>query len=113
MLEKLFADAPGVADDEQFTHAVVQRTRSIKWRALLGALLALGLLLAVLWAFSVPLGDWALLTVRLVATPLVNIPDGWWNWILAPINTLGTALVVLWRVLRLLSKRAIGASYVN
>jgi hypothetical protein len=110
-LEALFADAPKPEAGEAFTHAVMRRTRRVRWRMLALALLIPTLLLALLLAFSVPVGAAALWVVEVVATPLIDLPAGWWSLILAPLNTLGTALVVLARGIRLLARRAIGAAY--
>ncbi len=108
------ADEPGVQnEDEAFIRSVMQSTRRLTWRVLGGALLGLGLLLGILLVLSVPVGDAVLWVVRVVATPLVDIPAGWLSWVLAPVNTLGTLLAALWRLLRMLSRKAVDAAYVD
>lgn len=112
-IEALFARAEAPAADEEFTRSVMQRTRRFRWRLMGGVVAGLAGVVAILLAFSVPLGAGALWVVDIVATPLLPIPEGWWGWVLAPVNTLGTALAVLYKGVRMAARRAIGARYVD
>ncbi len=112
-LERLFAMTPAAPADAEFTRDVMSRTRRFTWRAVLYAVLAVALLTTVLLALGVPLDDGVLWVVQLVAMPLFPMPDAWWSWVLAPVNTLGAVLALGFKLLRMLGRRAVGSAYVD
>jgi hypothetical protein len=112
VLAALFAGAEPPAPDQEFTEAVMDRTRRFKWRFLTGLVLGFLTLAAVMLAsylaFPVLVTEWAALAFGLVSMPIISLGEGWLAWLLAPINTVGAILVALYKLIRMASKKAMG-----
>jgi len=107
-LQEWFTAGRRELDGADFTRRVMSRSRFLGYRtqaALAGLALAL---VACAWALELPLQDFARLTVTALTTPLVHLPDGWLAWLTLPINTVGSALVLGWRVLRTVRRKMLG-----
>lgn len=117
MLEAWFAEATDPEADDQFTAAVMSRTRKFKWRVIgIAALVLAGLLASFLGAFLVfpgVMSEGILMIVGFVTLPVLSLGEGWLAWVLTPINTVGALLVAVIKLLRVVTRKALGASYVN
>jgi len=112
LLQSLFAEAEQELDGSVLTAQVMARTRSFRLTLLAGGASALLLLLAsVRLVFGVPLFDFAMLISEVLATPLVNLGDGWLGLLLLPVNTVASLLVILFKTLRVIQKKVAGASF--
>ena len=112
LLQALFTQAETLAPDEEFTEAVMEQTRRFKRRFLVGiggGALALAVIaLASYLAFPVLVTEWATLAFGFISMPIVSLGEGWLAWLLAPINTVGAILVALYKLIRVVSKKAMG-----
>ena len=117
MLEAWFAEAAMQEPDEQFTESVMSRTRKFKWRVLgIAAVVLAALVVAFLGAFLVfpaAVTEGALMIIGFVTLPVLSLGEGWLAWVLTPINTVGALLVAVVKLLRVVSRKALGASYVS
>ena len=113
LLQELFREASHELDGEAFTDRVMAGTQRIKRKvaiALLGATLGV---LACVWLFALPLQEFGIMVARGLMTPLFQLGEGWLSWAITPINTVGSLLVVLAKVMRVAWKKARGAFYTN
>ncbi len=112
VLEALFARAETPAPDEEFTEAVMDRTRRFKRRFLtglgIGVLTFAAIALASYLAFPALVTEWATLAFGMISMPIISLGEGWLAWLLAPINTVGAVLVALYKLIRIASKKAMG-----
>ena len=112
LLQSLFAEAEQELDGSALTAQVMARTRSFRLMLLAGSASALLLLLAgVRLVFGVPLFDFAVLISEVLATPLVNLGEGWLALLLLPVNTIASLLVIMFKALRAFQKKVTGASF--
>jgi hypothetical protein len=112
LLQSLFAEAEQELDGSALTAQVMARTRSFRLTLLAGGASALLLLLAgVRLVFDVPLFDFAVLISEVLATPLVNLGEGWLALLLLPVNTIASLLVIMFKALRVFQKKVAGASF--
>ena len=75
---------------------------------------ALGLLLALLicaWWFSVPVQELSLMITRFLATPLIDLGEGWLGWIFTPVNNLAALGALSVKLLRMTWRKVVGRSY--
>ena len=109
-LQSLFAEAEQNLEGEALTGRVMARTRSFRYLLLGGAAASSLVVLTGAWLlFGMPLFEFAVLISQVLATPLVDLGEGWLALLLLPVNTLASLLVILLRGLRILQKRIIGA----
>jgi hypothetical protein len=112
LLQSLFAEAEQELDGSALTAQVMARTRSFRLTLLAGGASALLLLLAgARLVFDVPLFDFAVLISEVLATPLVNLGEGWLALLLLPVNTIASLLVIMFKALRVFQKKVAGASF--
>jgi len=112
LLQSLFAEAEQELDGSALTAQVMARTRSFRLTLLAGGAFALVLLLATArLVFGVPLFDFAVLISEVLATPLVNLGEGWLALLLLPVNTIASLLVIMFKALRVFQKKVAGASF--
>jgi hypothetical protein len=97
--------------DEAMTRAVLARTTKSRWLRLgvVGAV-ALAVLLTSWLALGVTLQDFAFGIADALMTPLVDLGEGWLAFFLLPVNTVGSLLVLVLKLLRMGWKRATGAA---
>jgi hypothetical protein len=113
LLQTLFADARQEIQDEEFTSDVLSRTHSLKYRTAAGWF-GIALLLAVVaWIFAAPLQGVALLVVQGLSITLIDVGSGWLAWLVAPINNIGSLLVLVAKLARMIWKKLSSASYTN
>jgi hypothetical protein len=105
VLIELFTEADKTLDDGAFTQKVLKRTYGLVIRL---GLLAMGIA-AVVLAGAVVMGLVPLSVAQqlsnVLTTSLIELGEGWAAWVLAPINSIGGALVISAKVARVLYKR--------
>jgi hypothetical protein len=112
LLQSLFTEADQELDGAHLTAQVMARTRNFRLLLVAGGASALVLLLATArLVFGVPLFDFAVLVSDVLATPLVNLGEGWLALVLLPVNTIASLLVIMFRALRVFQKKVAGASF--
>ena len=109
-LQTLFANSRDELEGETFVTGVVTKTRFLRYR--LPVLLAgITLALAVCALLLAPsLQDFALIVAWGMTTSLVDLGDGWLAWVLMPVNTVGSLLILGAKVIRVAQKKITGAS---
>jgi uncharacterized membrane protein len=113
LLQSLFVQAEDELEADAFTSAVMTQTRSFKYR-IVGGLLALALaILASAWFIDLPLQQFVLMLTAALAQPLIVLDSTWLAWTLAPINTVASVLVIVFKGVRMARKRMLNASYLN
>ena len=113
LLQELFNEASQELEDDAFTDRVIAKTRRIKRKVIIAVTgITLGLL-ACAWLFALPLQEFGLLVVDGLMTPLFTVGEGWLAWVTAPINTVGSLLVIMAKISRMAWKKARGAFYLN
>jgi len=110
-LEALFAEARDELDGEMFTARVMQRSRFARYRTAAGWLAAALLLVVGAGALFTPLQEFALLIGQGLTTALIDMGDGWWALVVAPINSVASVLVLLVKGTRMAMARVRSASY--
>ena len=105
VLLELFTEADSTLDDGAFTESVLKRTYGLVIRL---GLFAVGIAVVVL-AGAVVMGLSPLSAAQqlsnVLTTSLVELGEGWMAWILAPINSIGGALIIGAKGARVLYKR--------
>ena len=111
LLLDAFATAHEDLADDAMTKAVLARTRRTRWvrRGGLAAVVLTALLSSWL-ALGVTLKDFAFGIANGLMTPLVDLGEGWLAFFLLPVNTVGSLLVLVLKLLRMAWKRATGAA---
>ncbi|MDA0791092.1 MAG: hypothetical protein O2780_16740 [Proteobacteria bacterium] len=108
MLNDLFRSARQDLPPEPFTGNVLNRTRSFQAWLLAGTGVAMLLLLPIGWVFSTPLQELALALVNALATPILSLGEGWIGLLLMPVNNVGSAALVVVKLLRVSWRRVSG-----
>ena len=116
VLQTLFAVDQIDQDDQDaqaFTARVMAETRKLIYQ-LLGVLAAVALvLLTCVWVFAIPLQDVVQLVTQTVSATLFDLGDGWASWVFAPVNNIASLIVISLKVIRMLHKKVLSASYTS
>jgi hypothetical protein len=104
-LERLFASDRPELEDSGFTERVMTETRRVKLRWLGGSVAVLAFVVLIASLVGAPLGSWAVLASRFFTTAIIDLGEGWWTLLLAPINTIGGLFVLGWKALRMAVRR--------
>ena len=100
-------------DAQVFTARVMAKTRKLIYQ-LAGALAAVALLLLIcVWVFAIPLQDIVQMVTQTVSVTLFNLGDGWVSWVFAPVNNIASLVVISLKVIRVVHKKVLRASYTN
>lgn len=110
LLQSLFTEAQPELDGEAFTAAVMARTRFLRYR-LIAPWLAGAMVVAVCVLFFVPLQAFALLLAQGLAITIVDLGDSWVAWVLSPINSVASVIVLGVKAVRMGMKRVKRLSY--
>jgi len=111
-LQSLFADAKQELAGEALTARVMEKTRGRRYRLLAASAAAVLSALTVTWLlFGMPLFEFALLLSGALATPLVDLGEGWLALLLLPVNTVAGVLMILLKGLRMVQKRLFPAQW--
>jgi hypothetical protein len=104
-LRALFFEAREELDGEAFTARVMARTRFLKYR--MPALVSGLALVVVACALLVmpALQDVAFLAAVGLTSSLFDLGEGWLSFVLAPVNTVGSLLIIVARLVRMGQKR--------
>lgn len=109
-LQSLFTEAEQALDGAKLTARVMARTRKRKLLLLCAGVAASLAALAGTWLlFGIPLYEFAVLISGALATPLINVGEGWLALLLLPVNTLAGLLVMSIKGARMIHKRISGA----
>lgn len=112
VLQQLFIDAKQDLEDESITAGVMARTQRLKVRLLGGAVLGGLLILLISWlAFAGPLLEFALLVSGFLATPLVELGEGWLALAIMPINTVASVVALAGKAAWSLYRRLLNYSF--
>ena len=105
VLLELFTKADTTLDDDAFTESVLKRTYGLVMRL---GLFAVGIVVVVL-ASALVMGLSPLTVAQqlsnVLTTSLIELGEGWMAWVLAPINSIGGALIIAAKGARMLYKR--------
>ena len=105
VLLELFTEADTTLDNDAFTESVLKRTYGLVIRL---GLMAAGIVVVVL-ASALLMGLSPLAVAQqlsdVLTTSLVDLGAGWAGWILAPVNSIGGALIIGAKGARMLYKR--------
>ena len=110
-LQALFADATADLDGEAFISRVMAQTRSRRNRLVAGGLIAVLVMAAFAWLFTNPVLGFVQLITQILTTSLIDLGEGWLAWVLAPVNTIASLLVLSVKGLRVFRKKVIGTTY--
>ena len=110
LLQTLFAEANKELDGENFTGRVMAQTRSWRNRLIAGSASLLLLLLITTWVLNIPLFGFAQQVSLVFTISLFDLGEGWMAWAFAPVNNIWSLLIVGVKAMRVIRKKAIGAS---
>lgn len=110
LLQTLFAEAQHDLDDEIFTARVMAQTRNLKYGVIAGFFCVTLMFAACAWYFAIP-QELAQLVTQVLTTSLIDLGDSWLAWLLAPVNNIGSLLIIGAKALRVAWKKIVGASY--
>jgi len=112
-LQTMFADANMELDGANFVGRVM--TNTLAWRnRLVAALAGLSLVVAIcVLVFNIPLLQITQQVSLIFTTALIDVGEGWTALLLAPVNNIGSLLILTAKALRIIQKKMAGASYVN
>ena len=99
-LLNLFVDEGQELDGEAFTTRVMAQTNNRRIRIVATAASLAVILMAMVWVFSAPLQEFALIVSQGLATPLVELGDNRLAWIFAPVNNVAGLLVLIVKLVR-------------
>jgi len=104
-LQALFADVKNGLEEELFVTDVMVKTRFIRYR--LPAMLAAASLIVLIFALVLApsLQGFALVIAWGMTTPLIELGEGWLAWTLLPINTVGSLLILVAKLIRMGQKK--------
>ena len=107
-LQSLFAGPQDELDGEAFVTGVVAKTRFLKYRlpAMLAGIIALLMIFALLLAPS--LQEFALVVAWGMTASLFDLGEGWLAWFLMPVNTVGSLVLLVAKIVHLGKKMIIG-----
>ncbi|NIP18552.1 MAG: hypothetical protein GWM87_10615 [Xanthomonadales bacterium] len=108
-LRAMFAEAERQHDGREFTGRVMAQTRFARYRK---PALVLGITLVVavcMLLVAPPLRSFTMLVAQGLTTSLVDMGDGWLGILLAPVNTVGSLLILAGKAARIGQKRLLGA----
>lgn len=108
LLEAFAEDRRDLAGDE-FTDRVMVRTRFLRYRLHAALLAGAALMVGCLLVLAPSLQGFALLVARGLTTTLVDLGDGWLALAFAPVNTMGSLLIIGVKALRMGQKRLMRA----
>jgi hypothetical protein len=111
ILQQLFTEARQDLDDEVFTARVMQRSRFARYQTAAGWLAAALILVVGAGVLFTPLQEFALLVGQGLTTALIDLGDGWWALVVAPINSVASVLVLLVKGTRMAMTKIRSASY--
>ena len=109
-LQELFAARREELDGEAFTDRVMARTRYLKYRvpALIAGITVMVVLVSLLlmpalegFAYYVAVG---------LTTALIDLGEGWLAFFLAPVNTVGSLLILSAKLIRVAQKKLLRVS---
>ena len=109
-LQALFAEKREELDGEAFTALVMARTRFLKYRmpALIAGIAAVVVLVSLLlmpalegFAYYIAVG---------LTTSLIDLGEGWLAFFLAPVNTVGSLLILGAKLVRMAQKKLLRVS---
>ncbi|MGD9021606.1 MAG: hypothetical protein PVF46_07390 [Lysobacterales bacterium] len=107
VLQNLFNEADERLDDVAFTSQVVKRTYKLLIR--LGLLAACTALVVLAGMVAFGLSPWVVAQglSEVLTTPVFDVGGGWADWILTPVNNIAGVLVLGFKGLRMLYKKAL------
>ena len=112
LLQTLFADAQQDLDGEAFSARVMVQTRNMRYRIAAGFFCFVMVLATGAWFLAIP-QELALLVAQVLTSALIDLGDSWVAWVLAPVNNIGSLLVISAKALRVAWKKIVGASYAH
>ena len=112
-LQALFADTQGELDGEEFVTRVMAKTRKPK-QLLIAGLAGLALLLvAGIGLLSLPAFEISQVIATALTTTLIDLGEGWFAWILSPVNNIASIVALSIKAIRVIQKKVRGASYLG
>jgi hypothetical protein len=107
-LQALFANAPSDLEGEAFVAGVTDKTRFLRYR-LPATLGGIALVLIVFMLVLVPPFQALAWGIALgLTTSLFDLGEGWVAWFIAPVNTVGSLLILIAKVIRVGQKKIKG-----
>ena len=114
VLQTLFAVEQTVQDEKDaqvFTKGVMARTRRLVYQ-IAGVLAAIFVvLLLCIWVFAIPLQEVVQLITQTVSATLFDLGKSWVSWVFAPVNNIASLIVISLKVMRIVHKKILRASY--
>ena len=107
VLLELFTEADTALEGGAFTESVLKRTYGLVIR--LGLVAAAVVTVVLASALVMGLSPWlvAQQLSNVLTTSLIEMGEGWMAWVLAPINSIGGALIIAAKGARMLYKRVL------
>jgi hypothetical protein len=112
LLQTLFAEAHSDLDGEVFITQVLAKTQTMRYRIVAGLFCFAMILATGAWYLAIP-QELAQLAAQVLTTSLIDLGDSWLAWLFAPVNNIGSLLVITVKAFRVLWKKLIGASYAH
>ena len=113
-LQHWFVEASQDLEGERITAQVMARTQKVKLQVLAGVVLTGLIVLLLSWlVFAGPLRDFALLLSGLLATPLIDLGEGWLALVFMPLNTGASIAAVVGKVAWNMRKKLLSLSFSN
>lgn len=113
-LRQWFVEATQDLEGERITAQVMAKTQKVKFLVLAGVVLTGLIVLLLSWlAFAGPLLDFALLLSALLATPLIDLGEGWLALVFMPINTVASIAAAVGKVAWTMRKKLLNLSFSN
>jgi len=111
-LQDLFSETGHELIDDVFTSQVLSQTNRRRNRVFAVVAGVAVVLMAIVWIFSAPLQEFAMLVGQGLATPLVELGDNRLAWVFTPVNNIASLLVLLVKIIRMAWKKLGRASFV-
>jgi hypothetical protein len=111
ILESLFADAEQDLQDADFTAQVISRIRRRNTGMLLSWVTGGIVLMTVTWLVALPLGEFGRLAAQALTSALFDLGSSWPAGLLAPINNVGSLLLLALKVGSMTWKKIRSASW--
>ena len=86
------------------------QTRGVRIRIVAGFACVTLMFAACAWYFAIP-QELAQLVAQVLTRSLIDLGDRWLAWVLAPVNNIGSLLVISAKAVRVAWKKVRGASY--
>jgi len=111
LLESLFLEASHEMEGKEFTALAIAAPQRLKQKLLAAGFGIMCLIALCAWLLALPMQEFALLSVNLLSTNLVDLGETQTAWLLSPVNNLASILILSIKLCRSIWKRITASNY--